>query len=158
MADPSLFIVIALFTIASALLVFLFRKIVHSVLALTAAFIMSAVIFLYLGQTLIALLQALIFVGGLSTYLIVAIGVEEKGQKYSDPRVFLLTTIILAAGFSIMALQSGNPTPAAQNIMQDSAAASLQSYYALIFAAVLLLFSAAMGSVIFIKKFVKPVM
>ena len=68
---------IAAFTIISAAWVFLSRKLMHSVIALTIAFTGSASVFALLGQAEMALLQLFVFVGGLSTYLIVAVAAEE---------------------------------------------------------------------------------
>ena len=61
-----LYVLISVFAVISALLVFVFKKLLHAALALTVTFLASALLFAAIGQTFIGLLQILIFVGGLS--------------------------------------------------------------------------------------------
>ena len=89
--DIYVFIALAALAVIASIFIFLQKRLIHAVLFLAIVFVSSSIIFLLLGQTLIAVLQMLIFVGGLSTYLIVAVATEEKGAnlisiKWLQPR------------------------------------------------------------------------
>lgn len=156
MALDPFFLAISALTLISALILFLSRRLLHAVLALTFVFLGSALIFLYLGQTFAALLQLFIFVGGLSTYLIVAVASEESKSSLKLP-TFILLVIIVVGGLSALLINSGlNSTPpASPNDFVASAGAALSTYYPFLFALLILLFSAVMGSILILRKFVK---
>jgi len=151
--DPIL-IVIALFTIAGALAVFLSRRLLHSVLALTAAFAGSAMVFLYMGQDLVALLQLFVFVGGLSTYLVVAVAGEEAKHSLSSLR-FVPVLVVLAMALSTIFLGSGVSASSSGNSFTAAAGSAFIAYYPILFALALLLFSTVMGSIMIMKRFVR---
>ncbi len=81
MAVPALLVLLAAFTVASGMMMFLNKKLLHSVLFLALAAIGSSLIFIYISQTLVALLQLLVFVGSLCTYLIVVVAMEDEGNQ-----------------------------------------------------------------------------
>src|SRR5574337_1295696 len=91
---------ISVITVISALLLFLQKRLLYSAIALAIVFAGSALVFLYLGQTLLALIQLLVFVGGLSTYLVVAVATEEKGRKLFSPYVFIIAAIAISVALS----------------------------------------------------------
>jgi NADH:ubiquinone oxidoreductase subunit 6 (subunit J) len=148
-------IALAAILLASSAAVFILKKIMHAVIALTLAFTSSALIFIYLGETMIGLLQLFIFVGGLSTYLIVVISNEDKGKVYGRLPAFIavaaITTVVMlfAVGSLPQSLALTN------NNMIQTAPDAFEDYYPLLYALAALLFSAAAGTVLFIKKFVK---
>jgi NADH-quinone oxidoreductase subunit J len=151
--DP-LFIAIAILTIGAGLAVFLSRRILHSVLGLTFAFIGSALVFLYLGQTFVALLQLFVFVGGLSTYLIVAVAGEEASESVSVYR-FIPLLVIIALGLSTLAVSLGMGGPPSGNNFMAASSGALATYYPVLFMLGLLLFSTVMGSILIMKRFVR---
>ena len=148
--------VLALLTVLSGLLLFLQKRLLHSVILLALTASASAFIFLYLDQVLVALLQLLVFVGGLSTYLIVAIATEEKGVKMQHVVAFLLTSVVLSAGLyaAISGFASGSFVGSDFSAVAEG---SVAAYFPFILAAVFLLFAAAIGSVVVIKRFSKLV-
>jgi NADH:ubiquinone oxidoreductase subunit 6 (subunit J) len=154
MAIDPIFIVIALFTIAGGLAIFLSRSLLHSVLALTAAFIGSALVFFYLGQSFIALLQLFVFVGGLSTYLIVAVAGEEAPGSLSVMR-FVPMLIVIVLGLSTLLLSANLTSTPSGNNFETSAASALASYSPVLFILALLLFSTVLGSIMIMKRFVR---
>ena len=93
------FYLFAVLTVLASLLVFVQRKLVHAVLALTTAFSASAILFLILNQPFIALLQILVFVGGLSTYLMVSLSNEEKNRRYFRMGFFIPVVVVLSIWF-----------------------------------------------------------
>jgi NADH:ubiquinone oxidoreductase subunit 6 (subunit J) len=149
-------ILLAIIAVAPGVALFLQKKLIHSVVFLAIAAAASTLIFLYLDQVLVALLQLLVFVGGLSTYLIVAIAAEEKQVKLASRVRFLLATVMIAAVLSalLLSLPAG---VAAGNDFSSVAQASFSDYFALLLIAVLLIFASAVGSVLVIKKFARLV-
>lgn len=156
MADLTIFILISILTLGAGIAIFLSRRLIHSVLALTTAFIGSALVFLYLGQTFIAFLQLFIFVGGLSTYLVVAVASEEAKSELKTTR-FVLLLVVIAIGLSALLAKAGLATTPSGNSFQAAAGPALASYYPLLFALALLLFSTVIGSIMIIKRFVRLV-
>lgn len=147
------FYMFAILTALSSVLVFLQRKLVHAVLALTMAFSMSAVLFLVLNQTFVALLQLLVFVGGLSTYLMVSLANEEKGRRYIRISFFIPIVIALSIWFAYFAQLSLHSETASGSSMDATFSVAIAQYYPLFYGIAALLFAAAFGSVLFIKKF-----
>ena len=156
MALDILSILLASITVLAGLALFLQKRLLHSVVFMALAAAGSALIFLYLGQVLVVLLQLLVFVGGLSTYLIVAIATEEKQVKMRNAVAFVVISVVISAGLLAAVSDTTAGTPAG-NDFSTVAQAGIASYYALIFVAVFLLFAAALGSVIVIKRFSKLV-
>ncbi len=153
MFDLQIYVAAAVFTVASGILLFAFRKVLYAVLALSSAFLGSALIFLYLNQVIVALLQLLVFVGGLSTYLIVAVAAETKGTRLLRKYRFSIFFVFLAAALSSMMLYVGSGYSGSGNSFTASALSAFQEYYGLLFAAVLLLFATTIGGLLVIKKF-----
>lgn len=156
MALDFLPILLAILTALSGIALFLQKKLLHSVIFLALAASVSSLIFLYLNQVLVALLQLLVFVGGLSTYLIVAVAAEEKKVGIRSAIAFLIASFVIAAG--LLAAIPGFQAPiSGGNDFSAVAQAAIQQYYAMLFMAVSLLFAVAIGSVIVIKRFSKLV-
>ena len=155
MVDVYVFYIIAAITIISSISVFLQRRLVHSVISLAVAFLGSALLFFLIGQTLAALLQLIVFVGGFSTYLIVAVATEEGNAKLLRMPVFAVLSIFLFAGV-VLAFQSLPQQPVnSGSSLLTAASVSFSSDYAILYIIAVLLFSAAIGGVMIIKKFTK---
>lgn len=155
MLDIYAFYAIAAFTVISSLLIFVQKKLVYSVVALTAAFFGSSLLFLLLGQTLVAMLQLIVFIGGLSTYMIVAVATEEKNSKMIILPMFAVVLILLVAGLSLLLnyipAQSQNNTPS----FLDAASSAFQSQYPTLYIIVIMLFAITISGTLIIKKFVR---
>ncbi len=150
------FILVAALTAVSGAAIFISRRLIHSVIALTIAFLGSALAFLLMGQAFIALLQLFIFVGGLSTYLIVAVASEDAGFSI-DMRRFLLLLVLVAIGLlPVLTFRLPGPSSAPADFTA-AAGTALSYYYPLLLAMVILLFSSVMGSILVIKRFVRLV-
>ncbi len=148
---------LVLFTLAPAALVFLERKLLNAVICLAVAAVGSSLLFLYLGQTLVALLQLFVFVGGLSTYLVVAVASEEKQSKTLGRARFLVAAVALAAVLSLVLSGIGLGQQQAGNSFASSALAAFGSQYAMLYAAAFLLFATAAGSVLVMRRFSRMV-
>lgn len=153
MAFDPLFLLPAVLTIGPAVAVFLQKSILHSVFALTASFIGSALLFLYLGQGVVTLLQLLVFVGGLSTYLVVSIATERKERQIGIGS-FLLLLAVLLAGFSTVAAGTAG-SQFYNNSFLAAAGGALAAYYPLLFFISFLLFAATIGSVLILRKYIR---
>lgn len=157
MVPDSVFIAISILTIGSGIALFLFRRLLHAVLALTLAFVGSALVFLYLHQPFVALLQLFVFVGGLSTYLVVAVAAEEtKGKSYLIEYIAMLA--ILGFWFAgVLAISTGLNTVSAGKNFTALLGPALESYYPILFVLALLLFATVIGSILIMKRFVRLV-
>lgn len=153
-----IFVAISLLAAASAIALFASKRLLHAVLALTIAFMSSALLFLYLGETFIALLQLFVFVGGLSTYLVVAVAAESARGKF-EFYIFIPLAVIFAIGLSGIAVSSGlsSQEPLMPASFISASIAALTTYYPVLGMLLLLLFSAVIGSILIIRKSVRLV-
>jgi NADH:ubiquinone oxidoreductase subunit 6 (subunit J) len=137
---------------------FLEKELFKSALSLAIVFMSSAGLILLLGQPLVALFQLLILVGGLSTYLMVAVASSRHAEFiHSNMLVFMIAFIVLDVVFIYgVALQQYPGSLIAPQISQ-SVTLAIAQYYALIYAMVFLIFSVAIGSILLIRKVVKMV-
>ncbi len=158
MLDLYAFFAISAITVASSILIFAAKRLIYAVAALAAAFLGSALLFFLLGQTVMALLQLLVFVGGLSTYLIVAVSTEEKGAKLIFLPAFLAVAAVTAAGLGYVILGYVQPTGAnAASSFLGSAAIAMQGSYALFYVMATLLAAVSISGVMIINKFIRLV-
>lgn len=154
MIDLYVFYGVAALTLVASLAVFAQKKLVHAVIALATAFLGSSLVFFLIGQTLVALLQLIVFVGGFSTYLIVAVATEEKSAKLMRFPVFIVLSILLFAGL-VFTLQ---PLPQQSNQAGNFLGAAAQAFtsgYPVLYIIATLLFAATIGGVLIIKKITK---
>lgn len=155
MLDIYLFYAIAALTVISSLFIFVQRKLIYAVIALTAAFLGSSLLFLLLGQTLVAMLQLIVFIGGLSTYMIVAVSSEEKNSKMIKLPIFAIVFVLLLVGLSLtlgyVPSQSQNNAPSFLN----AASSAFQSQYPTLYLIVIMLFAITISGTLIIKKFVR---
>ena len=147
------FAVIAILEVVSAVLVFAFKDIVHTVLALSLLFVFNSAMFLVLGQPLLALLQLFIMVGGVSTYIFVGVA----SSTYSEFKATSYKTLVIAsiAIFALFSYESLNSTKiiAGQNILtKQMIQTSIASNIGLFYLIAVMLFGAGMGSIILIKR------
>ncbi|MHB1830636.1 MAG: NADH-quinone oxidoreductase subunit J family protein [Candidatus Micrarchaeaceae archaeon] len=158
MLDLYAFYAVSAITVVSSILIFVEKRLVYAVAALATAFLGSALLFFLLGQTIMALLQLIVFVGGLSTYLIVAVSTEEKDAKLIFLPAFLAIAAITAAGLGYTLLGYIQPigTNAASSFL-GAAAIAMQGSYALFYIMATLLAAVAISGVMIINKFIKLV-
>ena len=142
---------VSVFMVISSAYVFATKKIMHAVLALTGAFTGSALFFMLMGQELVALLQLFLLVGGLSTYLIVAISTEEVRVSVKNFTSLVVTAVILYGAMAILlprflqgSLQSNN--------FSYVAGQAFESQYAILYFIVALLFAATLGSILMLRR------
>lgn len=156
MLETLAFVIIAAITLISSILIFIEKKLIHAVVALSLAFTGSALLFFMLGQTLIALLQLIVFVGGFSTYLIVAVATEEKTVKLISLREFLTLALIFSVGSGFFLL---NYLPSSNNNVEASflatASSAFTTSYSVFYVILVLLFAVSISGVLIIRKFTR---
>ncbi len=151
--EAAIFVIAAALDIVSIALVYTFKDVLHSVIALAAAFVMNSVFFLILGQPFLALIQLFIMVGGVATYAFV--GVSSAGYskfRHTSPKIFIVAYaalfILLAYGVlrasPIVPSQSATPTLSLTQMLEQN--------IALLYLMAIVLFGAAFGSIIMMKK------
>ncbi|MDE1768746.1 MAG: NADH-quinone oxidoreductase subunit J [Candidatus Micrarchaeota archaeon] len=155
MLDTYVFYAIAAAAVVSSILIFVERKLIHAVLALTSVFISSALLFLLLGQTFISMLVLIVFVGGLSTYLIVAVATEEKNMKLINLPMFIAVSIILFAGLSVLiSYLPQNSQQGTPNFL-STAVSAFSSSAGTLYIVVIMMFAITLAGTLIIKKFTR---
>ncbi|MDE1855656.1 MAG: hypothetical protein KGH49_00225 [Candidatus Micrarchaeota archaeon] len=134
------------------------RELFKAAISLAIVFAVVAGFMLILSLTAIALFQLFILVGGLSTYLVVAVASDRHAQfRHVSPLGFSVAFVVLAAiFFYVLGVPSQQGLATLPNVAQEIAA-SLSGSIALIGAMIFLMFAAAIGSIIMMKRVVKMV-
>ena len=153
MLDIYAFYIISAIILISSIFVFAERRLTYAVAALATTFFGSALLFFLIGQSLAAILQLIVFVGGLSTYLIVAVATEEKNIPMARMRYLGIVSVAMFAGVSLFLRYFPSQFPNSGANFLSAAALAFQSSYALLYIIAVLLFSTAIGGVIIIKKY-----
>lgn len=158
MLELLLFIFLAAVGVVAGIVLLAQKSLFKSAISLAILFVAVGGFILLTGQTLITLFQLFILVGGLSTYLIVAVASERESTfRHVDMRVFAAVFIVFGAlmVYAIVAnTQGGTPTTPGALV---EVAASINSYYGLMGAIVFLMFALGIGSIMLIKKVVRIV-
>ncbi len=153
MVYMTLFIIVALLEIISALMIFVFRDMLHVVLALSVMFIFNSALFLILGQPLLALLQLFIMVGGISTYIFIGVAAGSYSKfKHMNLAVFIALLVIMIALFYFRASQV-NVSANEQNVLSSQmVSATLTQNAGLLYVITAMLFGTGLGSIILMRK------
>jgi NADH-quinone oxidoreductase subunit J len=115
--EATFFYSLAAFVLGSGVLVITARNTVHSVLFLVANFLCVALLFLALGAEFLAVIQVLVYAGGIVVlYLFVVMLVSLKGvpEAEGDPRRrsqlgFAMAAAVLAEISAILVYSARNP-------------------------------------------------
>lgn len=153
MVYAPIFYALAAIEIISIALIFVFKDALHSVLALSMAFFFNSVLFLALGQPLLALIQLFIMVGGVSTYVFV--GVASIGlANFRHTRLAVLAALSVAAFLvlSYKMLSTQFPAVQANTFSIQQIAPAISSNVALFYLIVFMVFSIGLGSIVMLKR------
>ena len=96
------FWVLAAITVGAALLVFLSRNLMHSVLFLVLVFIGMAGLFVTLSADFIAVAQVLIYAGAISVLLVFAIMLTPLASRDTGNSLFVLPGVLIGLGFAFV--------------------------------------------------------
>ncbi|MDE1850803.1 MAG: hypothetical protein KGH54_03355 [Candidatus Micrarchaeota archaeon] len=158
MLELALFVLLTVVGILASVSVLGQRSLFKSSIALAILFAVVAGYILMLGQTLIALFQLLVLVGGLSTYLVVAVAAEGQiGFRHVSPRLFSVVFVVLAGIMMYAVAINSNAQFSALPSMSDEIVLAIGSGFGMIAAIVFLMFAAGIGSVMLIKRALKTV-
>lgn len=153
MSYPAVFITVAALEILSVILIFVFKDVLHSILALSSFFLLNSILFFMLEQPIIALLQLFIMVGGVTTYLFV--GVASASYSHFKHTNYI-ALIFLSAATTFLFLYKVSDTRflnTQQNFLSDQAiSAALTSNIGLLYIIAFMLFSIGLGSIILLKN------
>ena len=149
-----LFAAVAALEVISAILIFTFRNVLHSVLALSMTFLFNSILFLALQQTLLALIQLFIMVGGVSTYIFV--GVADSGlSRFRHTSLLALGIMapILIVAYATNLVFVGHGTVTQENqvsglMIKSALASNIGILYIIAFA----LFATGISSIILLKS------
>ena len=159
MLDLALFVLLASIGIVAAISLLIQKSLFKAAISLAIVFVAVAGFMLFAGQFMVALFQLLILVGGLSTYLIVAVASEREGTfKHVNIGVFAGIFVLLGA-ILIYAVAINTPSTSvsvAPGILAEISS-SVVNYFGLMAAIVFLMFALAIGSILLMKRVVKLV-
>ncbi len=149
------FAIVSFIMLLSSIMIFYQRSIMRAVILLTISFGSSSAIFFILNQNFVALLQLFIFVGGMSTYLIISVFSEYKKINQVDfVKICIVAAVIFSAVFLSLIGITNNNTLQSTN-MSTFFAYAFESYFPLIYLAIVMLFLTSIGSILIIRKYVK---
>lgn len=158
MLELALFVLLTVVGILASVSVLSQRSLFKSAIALAILFAVVAGYILMLGQTLISLFQLLVLVGGLSTYLVVAVAAEGQiSFRHVSPRWFSAVFVVLA-GILIYAVAINSSTQfSSLPSISDEIALAISGGFGIIAAILFLMFAVGIGSVMLIKRAIKTV-
>jgi len=150
------FVLISIFTIGATFFVYLSKSIMRSAIALAIAFFGGSLAILFTGESIIALMQLLIFVGGLSTYFIITLSLEHEKSRNANLMYFSILAILIVSSLIIIFRHSSEPNAQImQNRFLASFANSEESAYYFLYIIAFLPFAGAIGSILLISRFVR---
>ncbi len=137
----------------SALGIVLSRSLLRSAAMLALAALWSAIIFYLVGASVIAALQLLVVVGGLSTYFMLSMAAKEKTKESKAMKIgYLALTIVVASFLSFMLYMPALGVSMSSLNLSALVSFAFSTYYLLIYAVILLLFFIAVASTLILKQ------
>ena len=151
----AIFVIAAILEILSATMIFVFKDVLHSVLALSFFFIFNSALFFILEQPLLALLQLFLMVGGVSTFMFVGVGSTSYSKfRHTNFMAFVIIYLMLLLSFSYgiaqlrpQTLQS-QQNPLSDYVIYQSFSTNLGMFYLIGFA----LFATGLSAIVIMKK------
>jgi NADH:ubiquinone oxidoreductase subunit 6 (subunit J) len=143
--------------IISAIGIVFLKDQMRAAILLAVFFTINTAIFFCLGQALLGIIQLLILVGGVSTYLILGTGaVDQQYFRQRNTAAFVIVLILVFAtlAYPILSHDFGLQIPslASQPVSVSLTAIQLSSGLGLLYLAAILLFAAAAGAVMLLKR------
>lgn len=149
----ALFMILSLLEILSATLIFVFKDILHAVLAFSLVFVFNSALFFVLAQPFLALLQLFIMVGGVSTYIFVGVGSASYSKFRHTNYTFLIVTYLAVFISFSYRITSVTPIIPETNLLSTTLISqSISSNLGLLYIIVLTLFGIGLSSIVLMKK------
>jgi len=152
MVYVALLMLVAALEMLSAILIFWFKDVLHTVLALSFVFIFNSALFLMLSQPLLALIQLFVMVGGVATYAFVAVASESFSRfKHTN---YIVLAIGYVAIFSIITYEmlSGNLVQQPGSVADPQIPQAINTNAGILYLIGLLMFGTGFGSILLMKK------
>ncbi|MGC8585933.1 MAG: hypothetical protein ACP5K5_00070 [Candidatus Micrarchaeia archaeon] len=147
----AIFLAVAALELISIIVIFVFKNVLHSIIMLAVAFVISSVLFAAMQQPLLALLQLFIVVGTILTYFF--IGVASAGISRFKHTSYTLLAILSITMFMVLAYMSNGVNFTGQNMLTK---ADIVNYVSgsiwLIYFLTLVLFSVGLSGIILLKR------
>ncbi len=103
----ALFIASSIVAVLAAYSVFVFKDIMHVIVALALFLVMVSVFFLFLGQPLLAVLQLLIMVGGVATYFLLGSATAKASElPRTNLPILLMLSVLIFIPFASLIFQA----------------------------------------------------
>ncbi len=147
-----LLIITVLITILG-LSIFLFKNILYIIISLSILFVFNSILFLLLNQPLLAMIQLLITVGGISTYLFIGVAsLEFFNFKFVNFFKFLvfsfLIFIILIYPLKTIIFKSNGNNILSNQTIANNLSIQLFNFYIIAF----VLFGISLASIVLLKQ------
>ncbi len=153
MLDIIAFVVITAISVLAAVLILVFKDVLHSALAMSVVFFAVSAFFIIIDEPLLAVLQLFIMVGGITTFMFVGVASARYSEfKHSKFMLMLaLTAVVLVITLvpllNVSIANSGPNTFGLANIYT-----SLSSSASLFYLMLLLMFGVAFGAIMLLKR------
>lgn len=145
--------VLAALMLAAASMIFVLRNVLHVAVALSLVFAINSLVFLLMGQPILAVIQLLVMIGGVSTYLFV--GVASIGYsrfKHTNRPALAIIAIVIfstitygAYSSNAFSAQSAAPNQYSFSSIADSFGS--MSVVLALYSIAIMLFALAFGAV-----------
>ncbi|MGC8537944.1 MAG: hypothetical protein ACP5MZ_03095 [Candidatus Micrarchaeia archaeon] len=148
-----IFFTIAVFELGSVIAVFKLKDILHAAIALASVFFANSIMFLFVGQDLLAILQLFIMIGGVSTYIFVGVASGSFSRfKHTSYVGLAAVSIILAAVLIYPLLALGSSATASNALTGSEISADMSSSIQYLYFIVVFVFAVSIGAVIVMKR------
>lgn len=149
----ALFAIVSILGVVLAALVFAFKDILHSAVALSGVFLINSLLFIALGQPLLAVIQLFIMIGGITTFIFVGVASATYSHfKYTRLvglailwAVFFVIIVVPLTGVQFNGQQSN---VFGSSSIGGSLGASVGLFYIMLF----VMFGVSLGAILLLKK------
>ncbi|MFI5412326.1 MAG: NADH-quinone oxidoreductase subunit J [Candidatus Micrarchaeales archaeon] len=149
----ALFAIVSVLGMVLAALVFAFKDILHSAVALSGVFFVNSLLFLALGQPLLAVIQLFIMIGGITTFIFVGVASATYPEFRLTKLIQLciLSAVLFLIMIAPLSLMHFNQTES--NVFTgDAVTVGLSSSASIFYLILLTLFGVSLGAILLLKK------
>ena len=148
-----IFFIVAVFEIASVIAVFKLKDILHAAIALASVFFANSIMFLLIGQDLLAILQLFIMIGGVSTYIFVGVASGSFSRfKHTSYIGLAVISVVLAAVLLYPLVALGSSATVSNALTGSEISADMSSSIQYLYFIAIFIFAVSIGAVIVMKR------
>ncbi|MGC8651754.1 MAG: hypothetical protein ACP5UH_00675 [Candidatus Micrarchaeia archaeon] len=148
-----IFVLLAFLEILAAALIFVFKNVMHSIIMLALAFLVSSLLFAAMQQPLLALIQLFVIVGGVLTYFFM--GVTPAGFSRFKHTAYVPLAALAIISFLLLAYavaSVGTATESSNVLTRQAIASYIGSSIGVLYILAIVLFGAGFGAIELLKK------